>query len=70
MKRKAKTAWVYFIAVVILAAGFILSNNAIRESQSSKAALSYYGSRGREVIEIQKRLKAWGYYKDTRPIRL
>ncbi|MGI6623056.1 MAG: spore cortex-lytic enzyme [Acetivibrionales bacterium] len=63
MKRKAKTAWVYFIAVVILAAGFILSNNAIRESQSSKAALSYYGSRGREVIEIQKRLKAWGYYK-------
>ncbi|NLL96947.1 MAG: spore cortex-lytic enzyme [Clostridiaceae bacterium] len=63
MKRKAKTAWVYFIAVVILAAGFILSSNAIRESQSSKAALSYYGSRGREVIEIQKRLKAWGYYK-------
>ena len=62
-ERKAKTAWVYFIAVVILAAGFILSNNAIRESQSSKAALSYYGSRGREVIEIQKRLKAWGYYK-------
>ncbi|HHY63643.1 MAG TPA: spore cortex-lytic enzyme [Clostridiaceae bacterium] len=25
--------------------------------------ISYYGSRGKEVIEIQKRLKAWGYYK-------
>lgn len=28
----------------------------------SKAALSYYGSRGQEVIEIQKRLSWWGYY--------
>lgn len=63
MKRKAKIAWVYFIVAVILASGFILSYRAIGESQISKAAISYYGSRGKEVIEIQKRLKAWGYYK-------
>jgi len=31
----------------------------------SRAALSYYGSRGSEVTNIQKRLKSWGYYKDA-----
>lgn len=29
----------------------------------SRAALSYYGSRGQEVIDIQDRLYKWGYYK-------
>jgi N-acetylmuramoyl-L-alanine amidase len=29
----------------------------------SRAALSYYGSRGQEVINIQTRLRNWGYYK-------
>ena len=28
----------------------------------SRAAISYYGSRGQEVINIQTRLKRWGYY--------
>ncbi|WP_414705237.1 spore cortex-lytic enzyme [Pseudobacteroides sp.] len=30
----------------------------------SKAALSYYGSRGQEVIDIQSKLYNWGYYND------
>jgi len=63
MRRKAEIAWVYFIVVVSLAAGFILYNNTVGQNQSSRAVISYYGSRGKEVIEIQKRLKAWGYYK-------
>lgn len=29
----------------------------------SQAVLSYYGSRGTEVINIQKKLSQWGYYK-------
>lgn len=29
----------------------------------SHAVLSYYGSRGTEVTNIQKKLKQWGYYK-------
>lgn len=29
----------------------------------TRATLSYYGSRGQEVINIQSRLKNWGYYK-------
>lgn len=31
----------------------------------SRAALSYYGSSGQEVINIQSRLKNWGYYKGS-----
>lgn len=32
-------------------------------SDAIKAITYYYGSRGNIVIEIQRRLKAWGYYK-------
>ncbi len=65
MKRKTHIAWVYFIAAIVLIGGFILSNYAVDKNQFSKAAISYYGSNGKEVTEIQKRLKAWGYYKGT-----
>ncbi|HOJ12037.1 MAG TPA: spore cortex-lytic enzyme [Clostridiales bacterium] len=30
---------------------------------NNRETLSYYGSRGQEVINIQTRLKKWGYYK-------
>lgn len=63
MKRRIKIAWVYFIIVIVLAGGFILPNLNSKINQSSRAVLSYYGSSGREVTEIQKRLKAWGYYR-------
>lgn len=63
MKRRIKIAWVYFIFVIVLAGGFILPNLNTKMNQSSRAVLSYYGSRGKEVTEIQKRLKAWGYYR-------
>lgn len=63
MKRSTKIAWVYFIAISVLMSGYLLSRHASDLDQFSKAAVSYYGSSGREVTEIQKRLKAWGYYK-------
>ena len=63
MKRRIKIAWVYFIVVIVLAGGFILPYLSTRVNQSSRAAISYYGSSGKEVIEIQKRLKSWGYYR-------
>lgn len=63
MKKQTKIAWVYFIIAILLAAGLTLPNLIAEKRQLSKAAISYYGSRGREVTEIQKRLKAWGYYK-------
>ncbi|NLE26350.1 MAG: spore cortex-lytic enzyme [Clostridiaceae bacterium] len=62
MKRHIKIAWVYFIVLIVLAGGFILPSLNTKMNQSS-AVLSYYGSSGREVTEIQKRLKAWGYYR-------
>lgn len=31
----------------------------------SRAALSYYGSTGQEVTNIQTKLKSWGYYKGS-----
>lgn len=65
MKSKTQIAWVYFIATIVLIGGFILSNYAVEKDQFSMAAISYYGSKGKEVTEIQKRLKAWGYYKGT-----
>lgn len=63
MKRRKQIAWVYFIIITLFITGLILSNTTAEKTQSSKAAISYYGSKGSEVTEIQKRLKAWGYYK-------
>jgi len=63
MKRRTKIAWVYFITAIVLAGGIILSNLNTIMDRSSQETLSYYGSSGKEVIEIQKRLKAWGYYR-------
>jgi N-acetylmuramoyl-L-alanine amidase len=65
MKRRTKIAWVYFIVVIVMSVSVLLSNRATNFDQYSKAVVSYYGSSGREVMEIQKRLKAWGYYKGT-----
>ena len=36
---------------------------SIRESNKYNEAYSYYGSTGNEVIQIQTKLKNWGYYK-------
>jgi N-acetylmuramoyl-L-alanine amidase len=63
MKKHTKIAWVYFIIVVFMAGMLTLPGFIAEKSQFSKAAISYYGSSGREVTEIQKRLKAWGYYR-------
>lgn len=63
MKKRIKIAWVYFIVLSLLFGGYVLSYRATDLDQFSRAAVSYYGSKGKEVTEIQKRLKAWGYYK-------
>jgi len=63
MKKRTKIAWVYFIIAMVLAGGFLLLYTSPMMDHYSRETLSYYGSSGKEVIEIQKRLKAWGYYK-------
>ncbi|HHV97313.1 MAG TPA: spore cortex-lytic enzyme [Clostridiaceae bacterium] len=56
--------WLLLLAAVVIAVQcfnmFSLENNMTGESTE---VLSYYGSRGQEVINIQTKLKRWGYYK-------
>jgi len=51
-----KKAAVYLV-LLILAISYVINNPLEVET------LSKYGSRGQEVINIQTRLKQWGYYK-------
>jgi len=58
---------VIVVIATFLIVSFMLATSTYKIETSdlwgySKAALSYYGSRGSEVIEIQKRLSWWGYY--------
>ena len=58
MKKKSKKIIVIFsviILVVSITFYIFLQNNKVE-------ALSKYGSRGDEVIQIQTKLKRWGYY--------
>ena len=49
--------------IIMLVFGIFLSYNVFfREDINQVEALSRYGSRGDEVIQIQTKLKRWGYY--------
>lgn len=54
MKRKAKIAALCILLALIMTAAFV-----------ADAASVGYGARGDDVVKIQKRLKAWGYYKGS-----
>lgn len=62
MKRRAVYAWVCFIAFLTIAVGLAGKEKILEMQDYNKAVISYYGSSGQEVITIQKKLKAWGYY--------
>ena len=62
MKKRVKLAWAYFITFALLFVAVSFTNTFNDYNQYSEAVISYYGSSGQEVREIQKRLKAWGYY--------
>ena len=48
--------------LIILFGVFIIYNVFFRPDTNEVEALSRYGSRGNEVIQIQTKLKRWGYY--------
>ena len=61
MKNYAKRQRKFAIFNIILVfAIFLFYNFNFRNNES--LALSKYGSRGNEVIQIQTKLKRWGYY--------
>ena len=51
-------------AFLILSIYLLIGINLV-QSNSYKEAYSYYGSTGNEVIQIQTKLKNWGYYTGT-----
>ena len=57
-KRKIIPIVLLIISVLI----FVLYNVYFREASNNVETLSKYGSRGDEVIQIQTKLKRWGYY--------
>ena len=62
MKRHTIYAWVCFIAILTIITGLAGSEKALEIKDYNRAVISYYGSTGQEVTNIQKKLKAWGYY--------
>ena len=62
MKRHTIYAWVCFIAILTIVIGLAGSEKALEIKDYNRAVISYYGSTGQEVTNIQKKLKSWGYY--------
>ncbi len=57
MKKASLGLSVFLIIVFVFNIGY-----SIYMRQTAEMAALYWGSRGDEVIEVQKRLKNWGYY--------
>lgn len=59
--------YIFVIVATIMVMGLLLKDEVygFYEYRTSTQTLSYYGSRGDEVINIQSRLKKWGYYKGS-----
>ena len=60
MRLKLNNKMLWIIILIILSITFIYYNVFFRNNEV--LALSKYGSRGDEVIQIQTKLKRWGYY--------
>jgi N-acetylmuramoyl-L-alanine amidase len=63
-KRRFQLASILVLLTTIACISIIYQLKINDISKFSKAALSYYGSTGQEVIDIQAKLYNWGYYKD------
>jgi len=64
LNRKKFLLYVIIVVTVsILCVSYVNRNKIYDMVGFSKAAISYYGSRGQEVKDIQFKLRGWGYYK-------
>jgi len=59
-----KRSLIFYIStyIILLLFTFLVINELREYDGYSTKVLSYYGSRGQEVRDIQARLKNWGYY--------
>lgn len=65
VRRKINGKFIVVVVLVSLLASGLLFLDDIKDLTGyagSRAAISYYGSRGQEVRDIQTKLKRWGYY--------
>lgn len=62
MKKRGIYAWVCFVFFIVIVVGLAGSVRDMEIREYHRAVLSYYGSSGQEVIQIQRKLKNWGYY--------
>ena len=60
-KRKLFPTTLLTILIII----FVIYNVFLRNDLNQTKGLSKYGSRGEEVIQIQTKLKRWGYYNGS-----
>ncbi|NLY18713.1 MAG: spore cortex-lytic enzyme [Clostridiaceae bacterium] len=63
MLKKKALRIIIAIAIAVSLLIPVLSDGFRDFAGYSHVVLSYYGSRGDEVVNIQKKLKQWGYYK-------
>ena len=62
-KKKFLLALAAILITSMLSASYVFKNEIYDLYGYSRAALSYYGSSGQEVIDVQAKLYNWGYYK-------
>ncbi len=62
-KRRFLLLIITFILAILLTTSYVYKERLNDLYGYSRAALSYYGSSGQEVIDIQAKLYNWGYYK-------
>ena len=60
MKKQGVYAWVCFVFFIVLVVGLAGSARTMEIREYNRAVLSYYGSSGQEVIQIQRKLKIGG----------
>jgi N-acetylmuramoyl-L-alanine amidase len=63
MKKLNAFAGICLSLFMAMVGWIIAQDNALKVEGYQRAVISYYGSSGKEVTQIQQKLKAWGYYK-------
>lgn len=63
MTRKITVLLIITVLLVLIMGAFAYDTQLQDYVGYAKAAISYYGSSGQEVIDIQAKLYKWGYYK-------
>lgn len=62
MRKRKLLSVIILITLALTTTLYIYKNDLSELYRYSRTAVSYYGSRSQEVIEIQTRLANWGYY--------